>query len=517
MAEDAHLRRLARGGMASLVGAVVSAMCGIALVIVVARTADKDTAGIFFAATSLFLIVLAVVELGTDSGLVRLIPLKLAHGLKSDLQAVVRAALAPVLLCSALGAALLWIFAAGLDDLVGGASDSGRFADVIRALAVFVPIAAAYDTVLAATRGFGSMRPTVLVENIGRVSIQVVAVAVVQLIGVEVVVLAVAWSLPYLAGLGIGIWWLLRLGRRRGVRMTGGGRSPEVSWEFWSFTGPRSFARIAQVALKRADIVMVAALASPAEAAVYTAATRFIVVGLLGVRAIQQVLGPQLSGLFARGDRDGVRSVFHLSTTWSVMLAWPLYLGCATLAPVVLALFGHGYGSGNTVVVILALAMLVGIGTGPVDVILLMSGRSWLSLANNMLAVVLDVGLNLVLIPRFGIIGAAVSWSVAIVASNLVALAQVSRYLRLLPGNQDTVRVAVSSLICFGVLPGAVALYGGPLLLRGVLLLVGSGVYAATLWRWRQRLALDVLLGSLRRRKSSPRGRHRRVASAASP
>jgi O-antigen/teichoic acid export membrane protein len=167
--------------------------------------------------------------------------------------------------------------------------------------------------------------------------------------------------------------------------------------------------------------------------------------------------------------------------------------------------------------VILALAMLVGIGTGPVDVILLMSGRSWLSLANNMLAVVLDVGLNLVLIPRFGIVGAAVSWSVAIVASNLVALAQVSRYLRLLPGNQDTVRVAVSSLICFGVLPGAVALYEGPLLLRGVLLLVGSGVYAATLWRWRQRLALDVLLGSLRRRKSSPRGRHRRVASAASP
>jgi O-antigen/teichoic acid export membrane protein len=516
MAEDAHLRRLARGGMASLVGAVVSAICGVALVVVVTRTADKDTAGTFFAGTSLFLIVLAVVELGTDSGLVRLIPQKLAHGLKADVPAVARAALAPVLVCSALGAGLLWVFASGLDHLVSGTSDSGQFADVIRALAVFIPIAAALDTVLAASRGFGSMRPTVLVENIGRVSVQVVAVAVVQLVGTNITVLAIAWSLPYLVCLGIGVWWLFRLARRRGVRFTAGGRSSEVTREFWRFTGPRSLARIAQVALKRADIVMVAALASPAEAAVYTAATRFIVVGLLGVRAIQQVLGPQLSGLFARGDPDGVRSVLHRSTTWSVMLAWPLYLGCAALAPVVLALFGHGYGSGNTVVVILALAMLVGIGTGPVDVILLMSGRSWLSLADNMLAVVLDVGLNLVLIPRYGIVGAAVSWSVAIVVGNLVALAQVSRYLGLLPGNQDTVRVAVSSLICFGVLPGTVALFGGPLLLGGALLLVGSGVYAAALWRWRQRLALDVLLGSLRRRTSSE-GVTGDAASAAAP
>ena len=47
-----------------------------------------------------------------------------------------------------------------------------------------------------------------------------------------------------------------------------------------------------------------------------------------------------------------------------------------------------------------------------------MSGRSGLNLANNAAAVVGNVALNLVLIPRFGIVGAAVSWAVAIVGVN---------------------------------------------------------------------------------------------------
>ena len=68
------LTRLARGGSLNLVGAAVSGAVGVLMVVVVARAMDVTAAGSFFAATSIFLIVVAVVELGADTGLVRFLP-----------------------------------------------------------------------------------------------------------------------------------------------------------------------------------------------------------------------------------------------------------------------------------------------------------------------------------------------------------------------------------------------------------------------------------------------------------
>ena len=49
---------------------------------------------------------------------------------------------------------------------------------------------------------------------------------------------------------------------------------------------------------------------------------------------------------------------------------------------------------------------------GPVDSVLLMAGHSWLSLRNSTVALVVNVGLNVLLIPLYGISGAAIAWAV---------------------------------------------------------------------------------------------------------
>ena len=157
---------------------------------------------------------------------------------------------------------------------------------------------------------------------------------------------------------------------------------------------PASVAQICQTALQRADIVLIAALASPRDAAIYTAATRFMVIGQLGTQAVQQAMQPAVSRLLALDDREGTARVFAGCTTWTVALTWPVHLSVAVAAPIYLSAFGHGYGAGQSATVILGLAMLLATGTGPVDVMLLMGGRSGLSLANNAAALVVDLALN---------------------------------------------------------------------------------------------------------------------------
>lgn len=487
---EPHLSRLARGGALNLAGAVSAGVMGFALVFAVAHAYPQKVTGTFFAANSLFVILNAVSGLGSDVGLVRWLPRHLALDDHGAARRTVRVALVPVVGMAALAALVLLVAAPAISGLVGG----GQVASMLRVFAVFLPVAAAHDAVLAATRGHGTMRPTVAVEKIFRQVTQVGGVLLAALLGAGPVGLAFAWALPYLIGLVIAVAWYHRITARLG---RGPADTRALAGEFWRYTGPRSVAQICQTALQRADIVLIAALASPRDAAVYTAATRFMVIGQLGTQAVQQAMQPAVSRLMALGDRDGTQRVFAGCTTWTVALTWPVHLSVAVAAPVYLSLFGHGYaGSGQYATVILAMAMLLATGSGPVDVLLLMAGRSGLSLANSAAALAVDLAVDALLIPSIGITGAAIGWAAALAVRNLLMVAQVSRILGMTPAGAGLGVAALSAVTCFGVLPLLVRLtFGTTATLAGLVL--GTGCYAGLMWVARNRLALTAFTALL--------------------
>lgn len=522
----AHVRRIARSGGLNVLGAGFGALTGFGLTVVLTNGLSQGAAGTVFATTSLFLIVTAVVQLGTESGMVRWLPVLLATGSTGRLGAVLRAGLLPTLVLSCLVAGAVVAVAPLVAALVADEGQLEVVTSQVRLLAYFLPVAACLNVVLAATRGLRTMRPTVLVESVGRSLLQLAVVAAVTLLGARADVVVLAWAGPYVFALLVAGVWLLALlrplVRGDGVRKdedrpapdeAGAGRQvleadgePVGTWrQFWGYTGPRAVATIAQTVLKRADVVMVAALRSPAEAAVYAAASRFVTLGQVGVQALQQALSPQLSALFARGDTEGAREVYQVTALWSIVMAWPVYLACAVLAPVVLTVFGDGYSEGAPVVVLLSLAMLVAVASGSVDTVILMSGRSLLSLGNTLVTLALNVLLNLLLIPSLGLVGAGVAWAAAIVVRNVLPLVQIRRSMGMSPFGPGTATVAGSALLLVGVLPGLVAVLDAstPLVLAATV--TGGLLYLAVVVRMRKQLHLGELAGALRRRGTSRR------------
>jgi O-antigen/teichoic acid export membrane protein len=254
--------------------------------------------------------------------------------------------------------------------------------------------------------------------------------------------------------------------------------------------------------MQRLDILLVAALRGPADAAIYTAATRFLVVGQLGGGAIANAATPQLGEQLAIGDTGAARTLYRTATAWLMLLVWPLYLTCAVFAGPMMALFGRGYAAGTTVVLVLTGAMLVATGCGMVDMVLSMSGRTSWNLMNILLALTVNVGVDLLLIPRIGITGAAIGWAAAIVVNNLVPLAQVGLVLRLHPFGVATLTAGGLAGLCFGVLPLAVRAVAGD----GVATLVtatatGAILYGLACWRLRRPLQLTSLRALATQRK----------------
>lgn len=506
-----HLATLARGSALNLSGAGVGSVAGFLLVVVAARGFPAELAGTLFAATSLFLIASSVTELGVDVGVVHAIPRYRVLGRGADVTRVLWIGLVPVLVMSVLSTAAMLASAGAFANLVG---DNPALMDeattIVRVLAIFLPLAALQDIALAGTRAFGSMRATVVVDKVGRPTTQVVAAAAAAVASAGALALSLAWALPFLPAALAACWFLRKALRRDARRRTSdhvaGAHQPPTPWrelsrEFWAFTLPRAAARVCQVILLRFDIILVAALRSPAQAAVYTAATRFLVLGQLGVQAVQQVIQPQLSRLIALRDSRATKEVFETATIWLVLLCWPLYLTIAVWPDVLLRLFGPNYTTGDASLTLLCLTMLFATATGPVDVALVMAGRSGLSLLNMIVSLAINVGLDLYLVPRHGIIGAAIGWAVAIVLRNLLNLWQVRRLLQITSWGPGLLWAGVSCLVCFGLLPMLTRLAGWQTFSAAVAMtVVGTGLFGLALVVGRQRLALDVLVSAIRGR-----------------
>ncbi len=501
MTERPELQRLARGGLGGLLAAVVSSLGGLVFIAIITHNYSRSAAGEVFTLTSLFLIALAVATLGSDTGVVRFVALKRELA-PEQVGAVMASILLPVLgLSSLLAATLVW----ALPGLLADTSYAGQV-DQARLLAVFLPVAAVSNLTLAATRGFGSVRQTIMIESLLRQGLQPILALIVALLSADSYWLVAAWIVPYAVSAAGGLWAYRGICRRNEIPAwvsPRAGSAAGVAEEVWRFNAPRSITQIAQMSIRRADIPIVSAIAGKEAAAIYTAASRFVASGLQGIKGIQQMVGPQLARLVAVGDSAQAGTTLRAATTWNVLLAWPIYLSCAALPGLVMALFDsaqYDYSPGEIVVVILAIGMLIGTAAGPVDIALLMLGRSVQSLRNNMAALLTNLVLNFALIPVWGIAGAAFAWAVSILVSNALPTWQIRPQLGW-TSDRRTAVAAVVALGTFGVIPLTTGAVTDSLWWQLGSVLVAGLAYAGLVYANRRVLLIDELVAGLRRRR----------------
>jgi O-antigen/teichoic acid export membrane protein len=493
----AHRSGMARSGLANLVGAGLAGAAGVGVTWLVARGLGPVAAGSFFAATSAFVLVGGVAKLGTSTAMVYWPARLRALGRSELIGACLRAGLVPVAVLGSVLGVLLWVVA----PIV-----APDYASPLRALALLMPVVALSDALLAATRGYRLMRPTVLLDKITRPMGQLLGVGALAIIAastsahIPTASWALAWVLPYLPVAIIASLIVWRRWRREpvpaGVTEIDG-RS--VGNAFWRFTAPRALANVAQTALQRVDVLMVATLAGLAPAAAYAVAGRFVVLGQLANGSIAQAVQPRLAETLAVDDRMGAARLYQNATAWLVLICWPMHLLVAEFADVYLRLFGPSYVSAAPAVRVLAAAMLLGTGCGMVDMVLSMAGRTTWNLANVVLALATMVCIDLLTIPRLGALGAAWGLAAAIAVNNLLPVAQLSLSMGLHPFGPATRTAMLLALTSFGVVPWLVRLIGPARPTTAVVAVaLAVACYAGGLRLLHTRLGLAALIGAVR-------------------
>ena len=206
---------------------------------------------------------------------------------------------------------------------------------------------------------------------------------------------------------------------------------------------------------------------------------------------------PRIADLYQRGRTETLHRTYVFATTWIVRLSLPAFILLILFPRDVVAIFGSGFSAAAAVTIVLVVGKAIDAATGPCAMMLKMSGRPALNMADNVAALALNIGLNLWLIPRYGILGSAVAWAVALGVVNLARAVQVRLTMRMWPFSTEiaVALVAGAAAAVIGVAVRAVVPEPSSLI-AGVFLLVAT--YVAVIVVWGLTAEDRTLLSSLR-------------------
>ena len=439
---------IARGGGLNLLGQVCSQVAALGITVLLAWRLGSDDVGRYAQAFA-FLSLLGLLSLsGFRAGLTRFVAVRLAQGDRLGLRGTVRLGIGLSTGVAALLALGLYLAAPWL---AGAVFHDAGLALPLRAVALALPAATFTDSALAATQGFRTMKPFALVglvfEPLARIGVSAALLAAGD--GLRGAMSAlVASNLAASALAAAALWRRLRSVPRAQGRQRAGADLREL----FGFSLVSWGASIASTGLIWADTILIGAMRSSAEVGVYNVATRLVTLATFVMPAINSALGPRIADLYHRGMHDSLHSAYRAATSWIVRLSLPAFIVLLAFPGELLRLFGGGFAAGAAVTSILAAGKLVDAATGPCGLMLNMSGRPLWSMIDNLAVLLLNVVLNLWLIPSHGIAGAAIAWSVALGTVNLARVVQVWACMRMLPFDLGVLK---------GVLAGAAALTAG--------------------------------------------------------
>lgn len=209
-----------------------------------------------------------------------------------------------------------------------------------------------------------------------------------------------------LAGLGALLTCGILLATRRpdGMRRA----APETHPRAWLAAAvPITIMTALYIGNGRVGTILLGSLTGPEAAGIYALALRGADLVMFALVAVNTALSPTFAALHAKGDRAALQATVTKGARLIAGLALPVAAFMLLFGHVFLGIFGHEYVAGTGALRILTVGQIFNVAMGPVGVLLVMAGRERLATLGFGAGLAVNLALATVLIPAYGIEGAA--------------------------------------------------------------------------------------------------------------
>ena len=181
------------------------------------------------------------------------------------------------------------------------------------------------------------------------------------------------------------------------------------------------------------DTVLISYFATAETVGKYQAAYLYAALTPFVVQALNSVFIPRSAKLYSKGNSSELEELYTETTLWGGAATIGLCAWFIIHSGEFLSLYGSSFNTAKLSLFILCIGYALSSLSGPVSHLLSMSNYEKIEAYNTIFMGTLNVGLNILFIPKFGMAGAAIATSISLVLMNAVRLVEVHRFLGMVP------------------------------------------------------------------------------------
>lgn len=443
---DSSLLKIVKGAGIGFTGSIIGMFLGYLTRLVIARWLGAEDYGLINLGFAAMSIATTLAMVGLPSGIKRYISYYKGQGDSSRIKGTI---LSGLMISFPLSIILTFLVFFNVEWISAHVFNEPDLTTILTIFALAIPFWVAGQNFTLATIGFQDLRYRVYVNDVFQNVFKLLAIIIFLSLGYGVLGAAVGWVLAIMCMPFLSFYFLES--RVFSILKTKV-KAVYTSRELFLFSFPLIFAGIAGMVTSWTDTLMLGYFATTEDVGVYNAA--FPTARLLSVflGSFGAIFMPVISELYSRNAMDDLRNTYSAVTKWIFALIVPVFLLMVLFSDWILdIMFGEEFVRGATALSILALGYLVVCIVGPTGQVLQAYGKTRVLMGLSFFGAGINVVLNYILIPVYGVNGAAVATGASLAAMNVFHLVVVYRIARLQPFRRTYLKPFTASILAVAI------------------------------------------------------------------
>ena len=317
-----------------------------------------------------------------------------------------------------------------------------QLAGVLRGFALAIPFFAVFTVSAASLRGLKEIKYSIAISEVFPSVGNLLLVGIAFLLGLRLMGAVYGFVFASVLTAGVGLFYLWRTS----APLVSQAKPVYEAKKVLGYSLIVSLADLSYLLLSQTDRIMLGHSTTAQNVGIYSVAALIASQLPIFLLSIDGIFSPVMADLYSRNRLEQLNSLFKVTAKWTLSLTLPAFM-ILILFPNIIQLFGARFVAGWPVLAVLSAAHLLHIGTGSAKTVLIMCGRQRLELYNSIVLASLNVILNILLIPVYGILGAAVATGISICLVSLTQLVEVYICFKMHPYKRSLLKPIASGLI----------------------------------------------------------------------